>query len=187
MVTAVKPTFICPYKETLAWRMGETVHVSPLLARLRHAGLASKDMLIGLAIQRGCRHYSGYADIVSAEYPEISDEELAIALMHLSNAYDPGMLRVAAQMSGSCNCDPNKLARLATQERCWPVLRYIAKCGRAAEPNNEFWDKILKLAPAGKKLSPGVMPHPSRFRSDCGITNPYDPTARKSVWLRPQA
>jgi hypothetical protein len=80
-------------KDTLAYRLGTTAHVSPLLMKARRLGLRVPEDLCELAVQRGCRYYAGGGDLTAVvresspapmiavpETASFSNEELALAL-----------------------------------------------------------------------------------------------------------
>jgi hypothetical protein len=143
--------------------------------------------MASLAVQRGCSHYSSFADPLAAieVASDISNEKLAIALLSPSNQYEPMMIRIGAQMLGARGNDSEKIVRLAEMERCESVVRYIAVCGNATEPENLFWAELLKHLPVSAPIPEGVMPHPSRFRIETGIVDPRDRGAKRVHWLRP--
>jgi hypothetical protein len=171
--------------ETLADKLGTTHHVSPLLMKLKRRGLASPRDVAGAAVARGCRHYQAYASARPTALPDISDEELAIALLSPANPYDPMLIRIGGQMLSGTATSPERLVRLAGQERCSSILKYIAECGCQTEPTVLFWKRILAGLDSCKAAPIGVMPHPSRFRSETGVTSPKDAGKPKVQWLRP--
>ena len=173
-------------KPTLAEKLGMTCHVSPLLLKLKWHGLTSPEEIGAAAIDRGCWHYAPFANGLHRDAPGISDEELAIALLSPCHPYEPMLIRIGSQMLSGGTSDPRELARLAIMERCEPVIRYIAECGRKTEPELTFWQTILDGLPPGKPLPEGIMPHISRFRSEFGVTNPLHPATPKVTWLRPR-
>jgi hypothetical protein len=180
---------------TLAEKLGIPQHHSILLLKARELGLHSASELIALAVARGCRHYEGGPESLSAAAPSrdsFSDEELAIALLSPCLPYNPRAVRVGAQMLGSSFNQPRRLAFLARKERTETVVRHIAAAGQKTEPNELFWTELLAaLPPASMSRSrtpAGVLPHSSRFRSETGLTDPSDPLTRggpQVTWLRP--
>ena len=180
---------------TLARKLGTTEHHSLLLRKAREMGLHNAAELIGLAVARGCQHYGGGSEPVPATPPSretFSDEELAVALLSPCLPYSPRALRVGAQMLGSRGNHPLRLALLARRERAETVVRHIATAGRQTEPEELFWQELLAalppVSPFRSILPTGVLPHPSRFRSETGLTTPSslftggDPQV---TWLRP--
>ncbi len=180
---------------TLARKLGTTEHHSLLLRKAGEAGLHGADELIGLAIARGCQHYQGGPErvpVTPLSREAFSDEELAIALLSPCLPYSPRAVRVGAQMLGSNGNQPQRLALLARKERAENVVRYIAAAGRLTEPQESFWPELLAALPPASPLPSGfpagVLPHPSRFRSETGLTDPSDPATLGGPqvrWLRP--
>lgn len=176
---------------TLAKKLGIPLHYSLLLRKARDLGLHSASELIALAVERGCRHYEGGPETLSAAAPSrdsFSDEELAIALLSPCLPYSPRAVRVGAQMLGSSRNQPRRLAFLACKERTETVVRHIAEAGHQTEPNEPFWNELLAALPPSPMPPTGVLPHPSRFRSETGLTDPSDPLTRggpQVKWLRP--
>jgi hypothetical protein len=180
---------------TLAKKLGIPEHYSLLLRKARGLGLHSASELIALGVQRGCRHYGGGPEALSAAAPSresFSDEELAIALLSPCLPYSPRAVRVGAQMLGSSHNQPRRLGLLARKERAEEVVRYIASSGQQTEPYEPFWTELLASLPPAPMFRPmppaGVLPHPSRFRSETGVTDPSNPVTRGGpsvTWLRP--
>jgi len=174
-----------PSKPTLAQKLGMTCHVSPLLLKLKRHGLATSKEIAAVAIGRGCRHYTPFAEGLHKDAPGISDEELAIALLSPCHPYEPQLLRIGSQMLSGETIDPGKLTRLAVMERCEAMLRYIAECGQKTEPEMPFWKTILDKLQSYRSAPASVMSHISRFRIEVGVTNPRRPNDPKIIWLRP--
>ena len=174
-----------PHQPTLAEKLGTTPHVSPLLLKLKSHGLTTPREIAAAAIDRGCRHYAPFAEGLHKDAPEITDEELAIALLSPCHPYEPQLIRIGSQMLSGENSNPGKLAHLAIMERCGPVIKYIAQCGQITEPDLAFWPAILDRLHAYDPAPASVMSHISRFRVETGITNPRRPNDPKIVWLRP--
>lgn len=174
-----------PHQPTLAEKLGTTRHVSPLLLKLKNHGLTTPKEIAAAAIDRGCSHYAPFAEGLHKEAPNISDEELAIALLSPCHPYELQLIRIGSQMLSSENSDPAKLAYLAIMERSGPMIKYIAQCGQKTEPDHPFWQAILTRLHAYEPAPASVMSHISRFRIETGITNPKRPNDPKIVWLRP--
>lgn len=155
--------------------------------KLRKQGLRDPQALLGLAVARGCSHYVSYVDRPLPENTGegVSNEELGIALLSPSNPYDPRLIRVGAQILSDRSCNPDRLAALAIRERSAPIVRYIAEHGHATEPDNDTWLRILAILPESRPIKPGVMPHPSRFRTETGIQRSFGSHLDKIRWLRP--
>ena len=174
---------------------GKTRHDYASLASFgesRATGFGNSRSLASLAIQRGCIHYRPYGNPVDIGLPDISrnefsDEELALALLSPNWPYDPTLIRIGAQLLSGERCQPETLSRLAMQERCRSVLRYIATCGEHSEPRNPFWKNLLDYIGDVRLPATDTMPHPSRFRADTGIANPHRPGLPLQRWLRPSS
>ena len=181
----------------LAQMLGIAERDSPLFQKARGLGLQGAHELVGLAISRGCRHYQGGTEpIPQMPVPstEFSDEELAICLLSPSLPYDQRTVRVGAQMLGSRDNQPSRLALLAHAEQAEVIVRYIATAGRRTEPHEPFWCELLAVLPPASldslTIAAGVLPHPSRFRLETGRTAPSDPMTHggpQVVWLRPSS
>ncbi len=172
---------------TLAARLGTTTHVSALLRKARKLGLETPRDLANLAVQRGCRHYwhDGVPQVELATREQLSDEELALALLNVALPFDPNAIRCGAAMVSAEGNQPKRLAWLAKLERSERVLRYVAECGKKFEPENPFWTDLLALLPDFPPLYDGALPHPTRFISMTGF---IPGVGRKLVtqWERPR-
>ena len=187
----------CHRMITLAEKLGFPAHHSLLLRKARQAGLHDSSALIGLAVVRGCQHYWGGPELPPTELPSLaafSDEELAIALLSPSLPYNPRAVRVGAQMLGSRRNQAARLALLARREQAENVVRHIAAAGQQTEPDEPFWQELLAAlsaaSPSRSVLPPSVLPHPSRFRSEIGLLNPFNPIPggkQRVTWLRPRS
>lgn len=183
-------------KDTLAYRLGTTTHVSPLLMKARRLGLRVPEDLCALAVQRGCRYYAGGGDLTTVVHEtappptmadigteDFSNEELAMALLSIVLPYSQHRLRVGAAMLGAPGNSALKLARAAIHERCELVVRYIAVCGRRVEPENLFWQELLRRLPELPTPTVDTMPHISRFVAMTGVTRRGRETVMQ--WIRP--
>ncbi len=86
---------------TVAKQLGQAPHLSPLLRRLRKMGLAEPEDLRRLAVARGCTHYRRPDDInplVDPGSAQVSNLELAIAMVTAAQSFDPVLVRCAAQL-----------------------------------------------------------------------------------------
>jgi len=169
---------------TLAAKLGTTTQLSPLLHKARRLGLGPKELEI-LAVQRGCDYYHNGDPLPPAPVTvgQLSNAELAIALLNPSLPYDPQTLRLGAAMLSAEGNAPEEIARLAEMERCEALVRYIAEAGRRFEPDNPFWPSFLKLLPPTPPLKSGVVPHPTRFVAMTGFTRRGVETVVE--WIRP--
>jgi len=156
---------------TLAAKLGTTTHLSPLLHKARRLGLGPNELQI-LAVQRGCRHYATGAEPAQplATNDQFSNEELAIALLTTALPYEPDSIRCGAAMLGAAGNTPRRLARMAVLERCVMPVRYVAEAGRRFEPENPFWQALLRELPATPLPKSGVLPHSTRFVAMTGFT-----------------
>lgn len=169
---------------TLAAKLGTTTHLSALLQKARRLGLAQKELEI-LAVQRGCRHYSTGSEPERslASDSQLSNEELAIALLSTALPYAPHSIRCGAAMVASQGNDPRRLARLAVMERSVVPLRHVAEAGKRYEPQNRFWDELLAALPQTPQAKRGVLPHPTRFVAMTGFTRRG--VEQVTEWQRP--
>jgi hypothetical protein len=173
--------------DTLATKLGTTVHFSPLLRKARGLGLSTPKDLWTLAVQRGCRHYWQGDEPEGELVPQtaLTNEELAIALLNSAGSYSPHSIRCGAAMLGAIGNDPALVAKLAIWERSEAVVRFVAECGRKFEPHNSFWGELLDRLPGCGVPKEGVMPHPTRFVAMSG----YERGVGKKItteWQRPQ-
>ncbi len=165
--------------------MGTTEHLSPLLRKLGGRGLGGAQNLMALAVGRGCRYYAGAAgDAPQDPGPErVSNEELAIALLHGGIEWSPEALRMGAAMVAAAGNDPAILARLARMERCEAMLAAVARAGHQFEPDNPFWTRLIDLLPKAPDVPEGILPHPTRFVAMTGWTRAGRGT--RAQWIRP--
>lgn len=184
--------------ETLAHKLGTTAHVSPLLMKARRLGLRVPEDLCTLAVQRGCRYYDLRGDSmrlceevptyggagVSGREP-LSNEELALALLSICLEDSQHRLRVGAAMLGAEGNSPARIAKLARQERCEVVVRHVAQCGHAVEPQNPFWWELLTQLPETPVPALDTLPHVTRFVAMTGFTRRGRETIMQ--WIRPVA
>ncbi|MBK8092134.1 MAG: hypothetical protein IPK32_09185 [Verrucomicrobiaceae bacterium] len=173
--------------ETLAQKLGFATPVSRLREVAKRFGLVTEKDLIDEAVARGCFHYMqqiGHPPIQRVSETEFSNEELAIALLSVSNNYEPWLIRVGAMLLSHPGNQTDKLSQLAKQEQSESVLREIALAGDRYEPETAFWKELLSLLPETPPLKSGVLPHHTRFVSMPGLIGPK--TYGLTKWLRPQ-
>ena len=175
---------------TLANLFGGTAHLSPLLRKVRRLGLPTPDVLLRVAVARGCLHYAP-GDFIPAAVKDpgaerLSHAELAIAMISGAQQYDPQCMRCAAQLLSGDTLDAREVARLARMERCIPALAYIARQGRQSDDQRRaYWVEILEHLPQGDRVNAvPLWPHPSRFVSQAGYRR--GGKGGGPVWLRPQ-
>lgn len=159
----------------LARRLGDTVHVSPLLHKLSLMSGCPEDRigewLLKCAVNRGASHYERvFSPDLPPEPPELGDEELGVALCLGQHPYDSTLIRAAAQLLSSPTTDPVRLARLAVMERVEPVLLYIASVAARFAPEAPPWAYLLRHLPQRLPCPPDSLPHWSRFVSQTGVT-----------------
>jgi hypothetical protein len=171
---------------TLAEKLGTTTHLSPLLHKAQRLGLGPRELEI-LAVQRGCQHYSNGTEPTDplATREDLSDEELAVALLSIALRYDPHSIRCGAAMLGARHNSPRRIARLAVLERSAVPIRHVAQAGRKFEPDNPFWQELLAALPETPPPKSGVLPHPTRFVAMTGFTRSGPGLVIE--WQRPMA
>jgi len=175
---------------TLNESLQQTTHRSFLVRKASRLGFCDIESLIQLAVLRGCLHYRGGGEslqIVDPGQDLLSDDELVILLLHGGYRYEPMAVRCAAQLLKSPNVLPEHVAFLAARERCVLALKYIASLGlKHDESGRMLWSKLDAVLQATgiseKKVSPGVLPHVSRFMSNPGIQRG---TKVDPIWLSP--
>jgi hypothetical protein len=106
------------------------------------------------------------------DHPELSDEELGVALCLGQHPYNSTYIRAAAQLLSSPSIDSTRLARLAVMERVEPVLFYIATVAARFAPDAQPWAYLLRHLPQRLACPPDALPHWSRFVSQTGVTAP---------------
>ena len=181
--------------QLLAYRLGTTAHLSPLMHKAKRLGMRAPEDLEHLALARGLRYFgrlphaeNGRATTSDASLPppeQFSNEELAITLMSPSLPYSLNRLRMAAAMLGAHGISADIILRLARLERCETIVRHIAECASQVEPAHPLWQTLLHRLPVPPSLPPGTLPHPSRFVAMSGL----DRTGRntRAQWIRPSA
>jgi hypothetical protein len=160
---------------TLARRLGDTVHVSPLLRNVCRTSGCSEDhvgeWLLKCAVGRGASHYErDFPNNLPPDDAGLSDEELAVALCLGQLPYNSVLVRAAAQLLSSPRTDAPRLARLARMERVEPVLLHIATVATRFSPEAQPWSYLLHHLQPRLTISPNVLPHWSRFVSQTGVT-----------------
>ena len=159
----------------LARRLGDTVHVSPLLHKIGQLSGCFDDRvgewLLKCAVGRGASHYErDFSTDLPPDNPELGDEEIAVALCLGQHPYNSTFIRAAAQLLSSPTTDPVRLARLAVMERVEPVLFYVAGVAARFAPDAQPWAYLLWYLPQRLPCPPDAFPHWSRFVSQTGVT-----------------
>jgi len=160
----------------LARRLGDTVHVSPLLRKVCQLSGCTDDRvgewLLKCAVGRGARHYErDFSGDLPPDNADLSNEELAVALCLGQHPYNSAFIRAAAQLLSSPRTDAARLARLAVMERVEPVLLHIANTAARFTPEAEPWAFLRRHLPQRLPCPPDALPHWSRFVSQTGVTS----------------
>lgn len=160
----------------LARRLGDAVHVSPLLRKICQISGCSEDRvgewLLKCAVLRGASHYErDFPEDLPPDHPELSNEELAVALCLGRHPYNSSFIRAAAQLLSSPHTNAARLARLAVMERVEPVLLHIATAAERFAPEAEPWAFLRRQLPHRLPCPPDALPHWSRFVSQTGVTS----------------
>lgn len=130
------------FAPTLAQKLGDTTHISPLFRRVIQAA-GSKDgagdWLLKVAVLRGASHYKRDFDPSLPDDDRSLSQEIGVALClgHLPDG--PVLIRAASQLLSSPKTDARNLAQLAAMERCEPVLLHIANAALRTAPSVEPW------------------------------------------------
>ena len=169
---------------SLAQKLGETQHISPLQKKMERLGFSCLEDLKALGVLRGCRHYKESEKHISDPGREfVSDEELGIALLLGCQDYDPRAIRIGVQLI-SRSTDPGYLYFLCKKERCVSMLSYVVQCAKKIETMNPFWQVLDDLIKKTFLPGEGVLPHCSRFVKQTGISNPFNESKKKLEWIR---
>ncbi|MDB6110388.1 MAG: hypothetical protein JWR69_2138 [Pedosphaera sp.] len=159
----------------LAKRLGDTVHVSPLLHQICQTSGCPEDRvgewLLKCAVRRGASHYErDFPADLPPDDSNLSHEELAVALCLGQHPYNATFIRAAAQLLSSPCTDAPRLARLAVKERVEPVLFHIATIAARFTPDAPPWSYLLRHLPPRLPCPLDALPHWSRFVSQTGVT-----------------
>jgi hypothetical protein len=161
---------------TLARRIGDSTHVSPLLHKIcRVTGCPEErigEWLLKCAVSRGASHYErDFPDDLPSDNSELGNEEIGVALCLGQHPYNSTFIRAAAQLLSSPKTDAPRLVRLAVMERVEPVLFHIATLAARFAPEAQPWSFILHHLPKRLSCPPDALPHWSRFVSQTGVTS----------------
>jgi hypothetical protein len=167
---------------------------SRLLAKAASLGLRVPEDLEKLALARGLRYYAQPGELeelrqeprLQVSRDAFSDAELAVALLGPGLVGASGVVALYRQRLGGATAsaegvDPAELVRLAMEEGCAALVRYVAECGRDVEPGNGFWEELLRLLPWEEP--PEDRPHITRLIAMTGITRKGPGIIRQ--WIRP--
>ncbi len=173
----------------LARRLGEVAHVSPLLRKVCRLSGCPEDRvgewLLKGAVGRGASHYQrDFSADLPADHPELSHEELAVALCLGQHPYHSEYIRAAAQLLSSPQTNQTHLLRLAVMERVEPILLHIATIAGRFAPEVQPWAYLLQHLPRRHTGTTEVLPHWSRFVSQTGMTAFGGGPEIKWLWRR---
>jgi hypothetical protein len=162
-------------RPTLAQKLGDVTHVSPLLRKVRQLSGCAEDQagewLLKCAVGRGATHYErDFPSELPPDSPALTNEELGVALCLGHLPWNPALLRAAAQLLSAPDVNVGELARLAEMERVEPVLLYIAEAAARVAPDQEPWVELRARLPRRRKVRTDALPHWSRFVSQTGVT-----------------
>jgi hypothetical protein len=162
-------------RPTLAQKLGDVTHVSPLLRQVRRlSGCAEEQVgewLLKCAVGRGATHYErDFPSELPPDNPALTNEELGVALCLGHLPWNPALLRAAAQLLSAPDVNIGQLARLAEMERVEPVLLHIAEAAARVAPDQEPWVELRAHLPRRRKVRTDALPHWSRFVSQTGVT-----------------
>lgn len=173
----------------LARRFGDAIHVSPLLHKVCQMSSCPEERigewLLKCAVRRGASHYErDFPEDLPSDVPELSNEEIAVALCLGLHPYNSTFIRAAAQLLSSPSTDAPRLARLAVMERVEPTLLHIAAVAARFAPETPPWIYLLRHLPQRLACPPDALPHWSRFVSQTGVTSFAGGPDIKWLWRR---
>jgi hypothetical protein len=162
-------------RPTLAQKLGDVNHVSPLLRKVRQLSGCSEeqvgDWLLKCAVERGATHYEReFWPGLPQDSPAVSNTEIGVALCLGHMRWDPANIRAAGQLLSAPDIDPKALARLAVQERVEPVLLCIAEAASRVGRDLEPWAWLRAHLRHRHKVRTDFLPHWSRFVNQTGVT-----------------
>src|SRR5437868_5807329 len=90
-------------RPTLARKLGDVPHISPLLRKVKRFSGCSEDRLgpwlLKCAVDRGANHYRRtFAPDLPGDNPALTNEELGVALCLAHLPFEPALIRAAAQL-----------------------------------------------------------------------------------------
>ena len=158
----------------------------PEFAReLRKVTALSRDELIGIAIARGCHHYSPFvAQELIADRRDVPHELLGCALLCGPPNLDTFQaIRVAAMVLSDTGCSPTRIARAAEAMGVSSRLAHIVRIALKQDNHPAHWRAILALLPPDDFTAEAdFLPKVSRFSLESGKPGPGLGPIR--VWLR---
>jgi hypothetical protein len=162
-------------RPTLAQKVGDVTHFSPLLRKVRELSGCSLDdlpeWLLKCAVERGASHYRRKFDPdLPTDNPALTNEELGAALCLAHLPFNPIFIRAAAQLLSDKRTDPEVLIRIATMERCEPILLHISHAAEKVAPREEPWISLRRSLFTRHHVRTDSLPHWSRFVLQSGFT-----------------
>jgi hypothetical protein len=164
-----------PSRPTLAQKLGDVTHISPLLRKVRQLSGCTEaqagDWLLKCAVARGASHYEReFPSDLPGDNPSLSNEEIGVALCLGHLPWDAAYIRAAAQLLSAADTNPRKLARLAEMERIEPVMLHIAEAAARVSSSQEPWAWLRAHLACRSRVRVGGLLHWSRFVSQTGVT-----------------
>lgn len=156
-------------ENSLAKRLGMTVHVSSLRFRLGDLFSASggsmasclEDWLVDVANARGATVVRRPAGPPPRWVPpaedELSNEELVVAICQVQGLDRPQMLRLAAQIISRQAVSPAVLLALAERERVRPILAELARQALRVDRSHPLWRLIAQRLEGEKPLRDSLL------------------------------
>jgi len=123
------------------------------------------------AVKRGASHYDrAFSSDIPEDFPDLTDEEIGVALCLGIHPYNPVFIRAAAQLLSSPDVNPRRLLRLAKMERVEPILLHIAEIAGQREPRAQPWEYLRQNLARRAVPTESSLPHWSRFVSQTNVT-----------------
>lgn len=172
---------------TLDSKLGQTTHYSVLLRKARRLGLNGPDDFMKIAVDRGCHHFQGTFQSelkTSPDENQLSDEELAVLLLHGGNAYSPMAIRCAAQLLKKPGLNLKSLGRLARMERVETPLHDIAEAGLRYDSADPRWGMIARSLCRFSTPPEAVLPAHQRYLIMAGRKR-HSSENHPARWLSP--
>jgi hypothetical protein len=162
-------------RPTLAQKLGDVTHVSPLLRKVRRLSGCPQEQvgewLLKCAVERGASHYEReFSSDLPPDNPDLSSAELGVALCLGHLPWEAAYIRAAAQLLSAPDVDPAELGRLAAMERVEPILLHIAEAAGRTAPSGEPWAWLRAHLSRRHRVRTEALPHWSRFVSQTGVT-----------------
>lgn len=162
-------------RPTLAQKLGDVIHVSPLLRKVKTVSGCTEDQvgdwLLKCAVERGASHYRrDFSPELPPDNPTLTNEELGVALCLAHHPFNPMLIRAAAQLLSARETNPQTLAYLAVMERCEPALLHIAGAAARVAADQEPWAFLRAHVVTRRSVRTDALPHWSRFVSQTGYT-----------------